>query len=125
MNISNDIIEKTLEKYGNHVKALSTIAIVITSMIGIAGGYLWYRSNLWKPSIEVISVDFQNAVCNLLINGKEKILYGNSTLAAGANWGVRFGTTGTDNENFYDTIELVKEDRVYDIYTINKLRVAA
>lgn len=117
---SHSVIENLLDKYSKHVKALSTIAIIITSSIAIAGGYVWYRSNIWKPTIEIISVDFTNAVCHLLINGTEKTLYGNSTLAAGATWGVRFGTTSqAGNEYSYDTIELVKDDRVYEIYKVH------
>lgn len=124
---NHGVIEKLLEKYRKHVKALSTIAIIITSSIAIAGGYLWYRSNIWKPSIEIISVDFPNAVCHLLINGKEKTIYGNATLAAGASWGVRFGTTQIGDIYQYDTIELVKEDMVYEIFQVmatNQLKAA-
>ncbi len=114
------IISKVLDKYGNHVKALSTVAIVITSLLGIAGGYLWYRSNIWRPKIEIISSDFKNAVCKLRINGTERMLYGNATLAAGAAWGVRFGTTDAGPIDQYNTIELVKNDMVYEIYVIYK-----
>lgn len=114
------IIEKVMTKYGNHVKVLSTLAIVITSIVGIAGGYVWLKSVL-RPKVEIISVDFPNAVCNLKINGVERVLYGNATLSAGAAWGIRFGTTQVMDIDMYNTIELVKEDRVYEIYRIYEI----
>lgn len=120
--INGDNIEKYMVKYGNHVKVISTIAIIITSVIAIGGGYIWYRSNLWKPKVEVINVDFEKAIAQLLVNGKEKTLYGNSILAAGGEWGVRFGTTDLSMYNTYDSIELVKNNMVYNIYTTNKKR---
>ncbi len=99
---------------------MSTVAIIVTSLLGIAGGYVWYKSNLWKPKVQIISADFKNAVCKLNINGTERMLYGNATLAAGGQWGVRFGTTDAGPIDQYNTIELVRDDRVYEIYEIYK-----
>lgn len=117
--MDNQLLEKVLNKNATTVRVISTVALVITSLIAIAGGYVWLHSNVWKPNVEIVSVDFNNAVCHLIINGTEKTLYGNATLAAGASWGVRFGTTQSGMTDVYNTIELVKEDRVYEIYKIN------
>lgn len=116
---ANHLIEKVLNKNASTVRAISTVALIITSLIAIGGGYIWFYTNVWKPRIEIISVDFDKAICQLRINGKEKVLYGNAILSAGAGWGIRFGTTQTGDIERYNTVELVKEDRVYEIFKIN------
>jgi hypothetical protein len=112
--MASETIERVLGKYDSHVKLLSTVAIVIGAVITIAGGYNWYRSNLWKPSVTITDVDFTNGVAHIIINGVQKTLYGNSVLAAGGLWGVQFGTTGLGSGQ-YDTVELTKNSMVYDI----------
>lgn len=114
-----NVIERVFNDNNRYVRILSTAAIIVTSFIAIAGGYAFYMSNIWKPTVNVLEIDFDNAVCHLMINGKEKTLYGNSTLAAGGEWGVRFGTTGAAMDAGYNTIELVKNELVYQIYQIN------
>lgn len=116
MELNKNIIENLLQKNNRTIKVLGTIAIVIGSVVSIAGGYTWYRSNLWKPDVKIISVDFNNAVAWLNVNGKQRVLYGGSTLAAGGEWGVRFGTNGND-ELRYNIIEVVKNDMVYKTYS--------
>ena len=116
MDINKNIVENLLEKNNRTIQVLGTIAIAITSAIAIAGGYTFVKSNFWTPSVRIVAVDFSAAKAHLVINGKEKILYGSSTLSAGGEWGVRFGTTG-DN-NMYNIIQLVKNEMVYKTYTI-------
>lgn len=113
----NGRIDHFLQKSDKHVRLLSTIAIIITSGLAIAGGYSFYKSNIWKPKVKISSVDFDNGQAHLNINGRNMILYGNSVLNAGSVWGVRFGTNGDSNTNlsFYDNIELIKNDMVYEI----------
>jgi hypothetical protein len=112
--MASEVIEKYLEKYNSHVKLLSTLAIIVTSAIAIAGGYAWYKSNLWQPTVTVTSVDFTTAVAELVINGRAVTLYGNDTMAAGGTWGVAFGTTSLGSTQ-YDTIQLIKNGMVYDV----------
>ena len=113
--MASEVREKYLEKYNSHVKLLSTIAIIVTSAIAIAGGYAWYRSNIWEPTITVTSVDFTNAIAQLVINGRDVTLYGSDIMAAGGTWGVGFGTTTIGNGTQYDTIQLIKNGMVYDV----------
>lgn len=112
----NSKIDYFLSKSDKHVKLLTTVAIIITSALAIAGGYSFYKSNIWKPKIVINSVDFDNGKAHLNINGRDIVLYGNSVLNAGSVWGVRFGTNGNDNNSsYYDNIELIKNDMVYEI----------
>lgn len=111
----NEKIQSYIGKYDSHVRLLSTIAIVITSGLAIAGGYSFYKSNIWKPKVLIKDVDFDNGEANLNINGRNIMLRGNSVLNAGGVWGVRFGTNGVDQTNYYESIELIKNDMVYEI----------
>ena len=117
----NNKIQSYLGKYDSHVKLLSTIAIIITSGLAIAGGYSFYKSNIWKPKVLIKSVDFDNGEAQLIINGRNIALRGNSVLNAGAVWGVRFGTNGQDQTNFYESIELIKNNMLYEILKVKEV----
>ena len=111
-------LEQLFDENNKYIKILG-VAVIVGSGVGVLfGAYSYWKSNIWHPVVDVIDVDFANAVAILNINGKQKTLYGNSVLAAGGQWGVRFGTTAAAADSFdYNTIELVKNDMVYSIYT--------
>lgn len=90
---------------------LNTIIIVFGAIGAIAGVYAFYKSELWHPTIEVITVDYNKGEADLKVNGKVKKLYSNSVLCAGGVWGIRFN--GDANSTVFNRIEIVKGDLVY------------
>ncbi len=110
-------VDKILDKYGEHIKVLSTITTIALAILAIGNVYSFYRNSIWKPNVSVVSFDFDKANAVISIGGTNCMLYGNSTLNAGGDWGVRFGTVGLDAGEGYDTIELVKNEMVFDILT--------
>ena len=111
-------LNTALNKYDVHIKTLTTIAIIFTGILSASAVYALYKSSIWKPTVVVNDVDFTSAVAHLTVNGKAEMLYGNDVLNAGGGiWGVRFGTTGTSS-NSYNTIEVVKNDMVFEILKI-------
>lgn len=121
-----DKINSALSGNNRYIKTIGTIAVVVTSIVAIGAGYNWYVSNVYKPKVKINSVDFENAVADIQIKGiwggyKQKFVYGNATIAAGGEWGVRFGTTnsGVNDDLSYNTVELTKNDLVYEILRIH------
>lgn len=96
-----------------HIRALTTLAVIVTSILALTSGYNFIMNNFWVPTIEVIQVDYSNAYCMLKIGGKEKILSGDGTLYINGQWGVRFGTISLSTQPHYDAVELVKNGMVY------------
>lgn len=98
---------------------LGRVAAVILAITAIGGGYAFYRNSIWRPKVSVISVDWNNQIASIMTGKKQKQLYGNSKLAAGGKWGVRFGfTNGVANR-----IELVQDDLVYQVLQVNKATI--
>lgn len=98
---------------------LGRVAAVILALTAIGGGYAFYRNVIWRPNVNVVSVNWNNQIADLLISGKQKKLYGNSVLWISGKWGVRFGyTNGIANR-----VELVQDDLVHMILEINKATV--
>src|SRR5438105_2810889 len=95
---------------------LGRVAAVILAITAIAGGISFYRNNIWRPTVKVINVNWDAQTATVLIGNKQKTLYGNSVLSAGAKWGIRFGFTN----NNPDRVELVQDDLVYKILETNK-----
>jgi hypothetical protein len=83
-------------------------ASIAVAIIAIVNVYEFYRKNIWTPTIMLVDVDYDNAVANLVINGKNFTLRGDSKYLISYDYGISFGTTNTKNGISYDRIELLK-----------------
>lgn len=89
-------------------------AAIIGAITIIAGGYTWYLNNIWKPHIEVLSVDFENGIAQLK-HGKDIIdLDGDAIYLIDADWGVGFGSIVENGQSRYDRLELLKKGMVVE-----------
>lgn len=92
---------------------VATISVMIIAFVNVVD---FLKNNVWKPTIEVINVDYAKGVANLKINGRDFFLKGDSTYLIASNWGIKFGTTFEANGNApYNRIELMKNSMVYKI----------
>lgn len=107
------VIEKYLSEKNKNIRVITTVAVIITAILAIAGGYDFIRSNIWVPKVEVVSVNFDSGICVLRVRGEEKTLTGDDTVFAGGPWGVRFGTLTLNGDQHYHTVEMVKDGMVY------------
>ncbi len=95
---------------------LSKFATVSLAVIAVVNLINFLQNNVWKPTIEVINVDYPKGVANLKINGRDFVLRGDSTYLIASNWGIKFGTTFDVGGNApYNRIELMKNNMVYKI----------
>ncbi len=113
--------EKTMAANSN-LSRTTNIIIQVAAVVGaftvILGGYTFYLNNLWKPSITILSVDFDKGVADVdiesgLLNKKKNIkIYGDATFMVGGNWGIKFGSKISDDK--YDSLQLTKGGLVVD-----------
>ena len=90
------------------------VAAIVGAITIIAGGYTWYLNNIWKPHIEVLSVDFENGKAQLKHKDDIIDLEGDTVYWIDADWGVKLGTIIGDNGSYYDRIELLKKGMVVE-----------
>lgn len=93
------------------LKTMNTIFAIAGGLWAVWTVYTIIR-NIEHPNVSVKSVDYQNGLAVVNIGKKEQTLYKNSTLSAGADWGVRFNGPDADNIN---RIELINNDLVHEI----------
>jgi len=104
-------IDKThISKTG---EALIKIAAVVAAIGAIAGGYSFWKNNIWNPKITVVSVDYAKGVAVVKSFGKEISIFGDATFLIGGDWGIKFGS----NRGVYDKLELTKKGMVVDYLT--------
>lgn len=109
-------MEIQIPSISKQLGTLGKVAAIAFAVTAIAGGYMFYRNNIWQPRVIVSNIDWDNQTADVSIGNKQKSLYGNSVLASGGKWGVRFGfTNGIANR-----IELVQDGLVYRILQTNK-----
>ena len=95
---------------------LLKIASVGAALLGVVAVYSFYKNNIWKPKVNVKSVDFSNGVANLEINDKPFVLKGDSSYLIAYDWGIKFGyTLKSDGRRVYDRIEILKRNMVQKV----------
>lgn len=101
-------------KISKTTNILIQIAAVVGAITVLAGGYTFYLNYVWKPKIEVLEVDFQNATAKLKFGKKTLELEGDALFLLGGDWGIKFGSTNKYGSTVYDRIELVRKGMVYE-----------
>lgn len=97
------------------------IAAIVGAITIIAGGYTWYLNNIWKPHIEVLSVDFENGTAQLKHKNKIIELEGDAVYWIDADWGLRLGVILEDGGSRYERVELLKKGMVVEYLKRNEI----
>ena len=93
-------------KFERFKETITYIAAWIVPLVAIGGGVVFFLNNIWKPTIVLDTVDYDNGIALITANGKQQTLHSGSTNSVGNGWGIRFNV---DTENKPDRIELVKD----------------
>ena len=101
-------------KLSKTTNVLLQIAAVVGAITVLAGGYTFYLNYVWKPKIEVLEVDFNEATAKLKFGRKTLELEGDALFLLGGDWGIKFGSTKNDGSLIYDRIELIRKGMVYE-----------
>ena len=95
---------------------LLKFASVGAALLGVVAVYSFYKNNIWKPKVNVKTVDFKNGIAELEVNGKPFILRGDSSYLIAFDWGIKLGTTFKPNGvRTYDRIEILKRNLVQKV----------
>jgi hypothetical protein len=89
-------------------------AAIIGAITVIAGGYTFYLNNIWKPKVEVVSVDFKQGILEFKFQGKTVQVFGDSNYYLAGDWSIQLGSTNLSGENNYDRIQLLKKGMVVE-----------
>jgi hypothetical protein len=101
-------------KISKTTNLLIQIAAVVGAITVLAGGYTFYLNYVWKPKVEVLEVDFNEATAKLKFGRKTLELEGDALFLLGGDWGVKFGSTSKAGSTIYDRIELIRKGMVYE-----------
>jgi hypothetical protein len=95
---------------------LLKVAGIGAAILGLVSIYTFYKNSIWKPKVNVKTVDFKKGVAELDINGKPFILRGDSSYLIAYDWGIKFGYTWQpDGKRIYDRIEILKRNMVQKV----------
>lgn len=101
-------------KISKTTNILLQVAAIVGAITVIAGGYTFYLNYVWKPKVEIIEVDFDNATAKLNFGKQILNLEGDALFLLGGDWGIKFGSTNRAGSTVYDRIELVRKGMVYE-----------
>ena len=90
------------------------VAGIVGAITVIAGGYTWYLNNIWKPKVEVLSVDFAKGIAKIKYKNEVIDLEGDAIYWLNADWGIRLGSIHSDEQSYYNRIELLKKGMVVE-----------
>lgn len=101
-----------------YVSKTSDIIIKVAAFVGaitiIGGAYSYYLNNIWKPDVQIDTLDFDKGIAIVRVGKKSITVFGDSTflIKSAGNWGIRFGTSKYNNK--YDRLELIKNGMVVE-----------
>ena len=104
-----------LEKLSRVKTFFVEFGAVATALATIGTCYFLFMNNIWKPKVELLSVDYENGVAIISVNGVQAALYKNEKYAVGWGWSIQFGT---DYDKNVQRVELVKDDATHEVLNI-------
>jgi hypothetical protein len=108
-----NIVKSTFSKTSSFFLKLAAISTAALAVVNI---YSFYRNNIWHPKIVVNSIDYENGVAKLTINGRPFVLRGDSLFLIDFDWGIKFGFTYLPSGiRVYDRIEVTKRGMVHEV----------
>jgi len=108
------ITEEIKLNFSKTTNVLIRIAAIVGAVTVLAGGYTFYLNYVWKPKVQVLEVDFNEATAKLKFGSKILELEGDALFLLGGDWGVKFGSTSKFGTTIYDRIELIRKGMVYE-----------
>jgi len=108
-----NIVKSTFSKTSSFFLKLAAISTAALAVVNI---YSFYRNNIWHPKIVVESIDYENGIAKLTINGRPFVLRGDSLFLIDFDWGIKFGFTYLPSGiRVYDRIEITKRGMVHEV----------
>jgi hypothetical protein len=90
-------------------------AAIIAGVTALAGGYAFVLNYVYKPKVQVLSVDYDNGIATIKVGSlftKNIDINGDTTFHLVGDWGIRFGTILQGDKTVYNRLELVRKGMV-------------
>jgi len=81
------------------------VGTIATAIAAIGTAYFLYMNNVWKPSVSLVSLDWDNGMAVVSIGGSNVTIYKNEKYNCGWGWDVEFGI---DYQANLQRVQLVK-----------------
>ncbi len=107
-----------IHKVETGIKPLARIAAVAGVFAGLGVLYWFFMDNVYRPTVKIISVDYEKGIAVVEMAGTVRTLYSGSKLSAGGHWSVQF--SGPDFGK-YTRVELVKNDITYQVLNLSPI----
>ena len=108
------ITENIKLKLSTTTDIIIKVAAVVAAITAIGGGYVFYQTYLYRPIIQVLTVDFTLGTATITYNKTTILIEGDATYSLNGQWGVKFGSKYFDGKLVYDRLELVRQGMVYE-----------
>jgi hypothetical protein len=97
------------------IRPISRASSVLATLAGIGIAYVFFVNNIYRPSVSVVSVNYESGTAEIKVGNRQKTVYAGSILSVGliGEWGISFAGTN----NGYDRLELVKNGMTYKVLT--------
>ncbi len=92
---------------------LQTFLLIVTPAATVVLAYVWYRKNIWRPDVQLLSADYQQGTAIVKVDDKEITIRVGSTVSVGGGFGIRMGGSQCGSVCNYSRVELVKDNLVY------------
>jgi len=92
-------------------------AAIAAAIVSLGAGYSFFLSYIYKPKIEVLSVDFGTGKARIKVIGlyaQVIEIEGETIYQISGDWGVRLASTVVSGESKYNRIELVRKGMVVE-----------
>lgn len=92
-------------------------AAIAAAIVSLGAGYTFFMSNIYKPNVEVLEVDFGIGKARVKITGITTQIIeidGETTYQIIGDWGIRLASSIIGGESKYNRIELVRKNMVVE-----------
>jgi len=99
---------------------LLEVGSIATAIGALVAGFILYMNNVWQPTVELISVDYNLGIAVLSVgktNPTTVTIYPDEKFSLGWGWNVQFGI---DYNYDLERIELVKNNITYTVLDVRQ-----
>jgi hypothetical protein len=108
------MLQDRLSKGADILIKTAAIAAAVTAL---GAGYVFVLNYIYKPSIEVLEVDFIKGTARVRVKSvfpKTFNIDGDTIFGIVGDWGIRFGTLVVEGKTTYNRLELVRKQMVVE-----------
>jgi hypothetical protein len=105
------------DKLSKGADVLIKTAAIAAAVTALGAGYVFVLNFVYKPSVEVLEVDFIKGTARIKVKGlfsKIITIDGDTIYGIIGDWGIRFGTLVVEGKTTYNRIELVRKQMVVE-----------